>query len=154
MNPDDPINPTNGSSLPALGPYSDADFKRSIRSALRLVLIALAVGVPLVWWKLGWQSAALLAVGGLISGTGLFEWLRVMSALMERMDVSSGAPAGGRSATRVLLSFFLRLGVALALLYGSLKLLDGSVYALIGGLTLGVAALLIEGLRLVKSWAT
>jgi hypothetical protein len=52
----------------------------------------------------------------------------------------------------VLIAFFLRLGIALALLYGSLKLLDGSVYALIGGLALGVAALSIEGLRLIKSW--
>jgi hypothetical protein len=154
MNSDEPTNLTDPASAPALNPYSDADFKRSIWSALRLVLIALAVGVPLLWWKLGWQSAALLAMGGLISGTGLFEWLRVMSALMERMDQDGKATVRGKSMTRVLLSFFLRLGVALALLYGSLKLLDGSVYALVGGLTLGVAALLIEGLRLVKRWAT
>src|SRR5450631_3979653 len=55
--------------------YTDEDFKRTIWSALRLVAIAVAVGVPLLWWKLGWQSAALLAIGALISGSGLFEWL-------------------------------------------------------------------------------
>ena len=145
------MNSTND-SLPDLDTFSDADFKRSIRSALRLVLIALAVGVPLLWWKLGWQSAALLAVGGLISGTGLFEWLHLMSALMARMDAGGKPPSRGGSMARILIGFFLRLAVAVALLYGSLKFLHGSVYALIAGLALGVASLLIEGLRLLKSW--
>ena len=145
------MNSTND-SLPDLDTFSDADFKRSIRSALRLVLIALAAGVPLLWWKLGWQSAALLAVGGLISGTGLFEWLHLMSALMARMDAGGKPPTRGGSMARILIGFFLRLAVAVALLYGSLKFLHGSVYALIAGLALGVASLMIEGLRLLKSW--
>jgi hypothetical protein len=145
------MNSTNDSP-PDLDTFSDADFKRSIRSALRLVLIALAIGVPLLWWKLGWQSAALLAVGGLISGTGLFEWLHLMSALMARMDAGGRPPTREGSIARVLVGFFLRLAVAVALLYGSLKFLHGSVYALIAGLALGVASLLIEGLRLLKSW--
>ena len=145
------MNSTND-TLPSLDSFSDADFKRSIWSALRLILIALAIGVPLLWWKLGWQSAALLAVGGLISGTGLFEWLHLMSALMARMEAGGKPPTRGGSMARVLVGFFLRLAVAVALLYGSLKFLHGSVYALIAGLALGVASLLIEGLRLLKSW--
>jgi hypothetical protein len=132
--------------------YSDDDFKRSIWSALRLIAIAVVIGVPLLWWKLGWQSAVLLAVGAVISGSGLFEWLRLMVALMARMDSGGATPAPVRPLAPVLIGFFLRLGLALALLYGSLNLLDGSVYALIGGLALGVAALSIEGLRLIKSW--
>lgn len=145
------MNLTN-SSLPGASTFSDADFKRTIRSALRLVLIALAVGIPLVWWKLGWQSAALLAVGGLISGSGIFEWLRLMIALMARMDAGGEVPAPVRPMAPVLIGFFLRLAVALVLLYVSLKFLHGSVFALIAGLALGVAALSIEGLRLLKSW--
>jgi hypothetical protein len=39
-----------------------------------------------------------------------------------------------------------------ALLYGSLKFLHGSVIALVAGLALGVAGLSFEGLRLVKNW--
>jgi hypothetical protein len=132
--------------------YSDDDFKRSIWSALRMIAIAVVIGVPLLWWKLGWQSAVLLAVGAVISGSGLFEWLRLMVALMARMDSGGATPVTVRPLAPVLMGFFLRLGLALALLYGSLKLLDGSVYALIGGLALGVAALSIEGLRLIKSW--
>jgi hypothetical protein len=145
-------NPTNGGGFPGLSGFSDADFQRAIWAALRLVGIAALLGVPLLWWKLGWQSAALLAVGALISGTGVFEWLRLMTALMVRMDVNGPEPARVRPLARVLIGFFLRLGGALALLYVSLKFLHGSVYALIAGLALGVVALTIEAVRLIKSW--
>jgi hypothetical protein len=132
--------------------YTDEDFKRTIWSALRLVAIAVVIGVPLLWWKLGWQSAALLLVGSLISGSGLYEWLRLMTALMVRMDAGGDTPAPVRPLAPVLIGFFLRLGVAVVLLYVSLKFLDGSVYALIAGIALGVVALSIEGLRLIGSW--
>ncbi|MGA2898572.1 MAG: hypothetical protein ABSE27_13390 [Acidobacteriaceae bacterium] len=143
---------TKGAGFPGFDSFSDADFKRTIRSALRLVGIALAVGVPVLWWKLGWPTAALFAVGGTISGTGLFEWLRLMTALMARMDSGGAEPVRVRPLAPVLIGFFLRLGVAVLLLYGSLKILHGSVLALFAGLALGVAALSIESLRLLKSW--
>jgi len=132
--------------------YTDEDFKRTIWNALRLVVIGVLVGIPLLWWKLGWQSAALLAVGALISGSSLFEWLRLMTAVMARMDLAGDEPANVRPMAPVLIGFFLRLALALVLLYVSLKFLPGSVYALIAGLALGIAALSFEGLRLVKSW--
>ena len=128
--------------------YTDADFKRTIWSALRLLTIITVVAVPLVWWKMGWPSAALLVVGAAISGSGLFEWLRLMSAVMVRMDGGGTA----RPMTMVLLGLFLRLAGAMVLLYVSLKFLNGSVYALAAGLALGVFALAVEGLRLMKAW--
>jgi hypothetical protein len=143
---------TNRGSFPGLDTFSDADFQRTIWTALRWMGIAMAVGLPLLWWKLGWQSAVLLLVGALISGSGVYEWLRLMTALMVRMDASQADSAPVRPLAPVLIGFFLRLGGALALLYVSLKFLHGSVYALIAGLALGVVALSIEGLRLVKSW--
>ncbi len=130
--------------------FSDADFRRTILSALRLLVIITVVAAPLVWWKAGWPSAALLLVGALISGSGLFEWLRLMTAVMVRMD--GGSPA--RPLGLVLTGFFVRLGLTIVLLYVSLKYLDGSVYALAGGLALGVFALSVEGLRLMKAWTT
>jgi hypothetical protein len=90
----------------------------------------------------------LLLVGAAISGSGLFEWLRLMSAVMARMDGGETA----RPMAMVLVGFFLRLGVALVLLYVSLKYLNGSVYALAAGLALGVFTLAVEGLRLMKAW--
>ncbi len=128
--------------------FTDADFKRTIWSALRLLAIVAAMAAPILCWKLGWQSAVLLLVGALISGSGLFEWLRLMTAVMVRMDAGEKAHPLGP----VLFGFFLRLGLTVLLLYVSLKILHGSVYALAGGLALGVFALTVEGLRLMKAW--
>jgi hypothetical protein len=127
---------------------TDADFKRTIWSALRLVVVVAVVAAPLVWWKMGWQSAVLLVVGAAISGSGLFEWLRLMTAVMVRMDGGEKARPMGL----VLFGFFLRLGLTVVVLYVSLKFLNGSVYALAAGLALGVFALTVEGLRLMKAW--
>ena len=128
--------------------FSDADFRRTILSALRLLVVITVVAAPLVWWKMGWQSAVLLLVGSLISGSGLFEWLRLMTAVMVRMDGGGKAKPMGL----ILFGFFLRLGLTVVLLYVSLKILNGSVYALAAGLALGVFALTVEGLRLMKAW--
>jgi hypothetical protein len=128
--------------------FTDDDSKRMIVRAIRLLVIVTAVTVPIVWWKLGWQTALLLAVGAAISGTGLWEWLRLMSAIMVRMD-GGGKP---RAMGTVLTGFFLRLALTLVVLYVSLKFLDGSVYALASGLAMGVFALSFEGLKLVRAW--
>ena len=128
--------------------FTDADFKQTMLRALRLLVVITIVAAPLVWWKMGWPSAALLLVGALISGSGLWEWLRLMTAVMVRMDDGGKARPMGM----VLTGFFLRLGLTVVLLYVSLKLLNGSVYALAAGLALGVFALSVEGLRLMKAW--
>jgi hypothetical protein len=132
----------------ALESFSDEDFRRTMLRALRLLAIVAVVGALLLWWKLGWQSAALLAVGAVISASGLWEWLRLMSAVMARMDGGGTA----KPMAMLLLGFFIRLAATIALLYVSLKVLNGSVYALAAGLALGVFALTVEGLRLVKAW--
>ena len=63
------------------------------------------------------------------------------------MGVRTARPMG-----LVLTAFFLRLGGTLVVLYVSLKYLNGSVWALAAGLALGVFALTVEGLRLMKAW--
>jgi hypothetical protein len=128
--------------------FTDADFRRTMWSALRLSAVITVVAAPLICWKMGWQSAVLLLVGALISGSGLYEWLRLMTAVMVRMDDGGKARPMGM----VLAGFFLRLGLTVVLLYVSLKVLNGSVYALAAGLALGVFALTVEGLRLMKAW--
>jgi len=132
----------------ALKNYSDEDVRRTVMNALRLVIIATVIAVPLVWWKFGWSTALLLVVGAAISGSGLWEWRKLMTSMMAYMDAGGEAKPIGP----VLAGFFLRLGLAIAVLYVSLKFLDGSVYALAVGLGLGVLALTIEALRLVKAW--
>jgi hypothetical protein len=135
-------------------PFTDADFRRTMLSALRLLTILAVILAALVGWKLGWQSAALLIIGAAISGAGLWDWLRLMTAVMVHMDAASDAEATKkvRPLGMLLVNFFLRLGLTVAVLYVSLKLLHGSVYALAGGLVLGVFALSVEGIRLMKAW--
>ncbi len=128
--------------------FTDDDFRRTMLRTLRLMAIVTVVALPLVWWRLGWQSAVLLLVGSVISGSGLWEWLRLMTAVMARMDGGGEARPMGL----VLAGFFLRLGLTIVILYVSLKFLDGSVYALAAGIGLGIFALSFEALRLVKAW--
>ena len=155
-----------------LSEFSDADFRATILRALRLLLLLTLAALPLIGWKLGWRSAALLVVGAGISASGLWEWLRLLTAVMRRMDASMGTGTGtgtdanqaasnsSVSAARppmrpmalVFFGFFVRLVLVVAVLYGSLKLLQGSVVAIAVGLGLGVVSLTIEGLRLVKAW--
>jgi hypothetical protein len=115
---------------------------------LRLLAVLTVVGMGLVWWKMGWQSAVFLLIGAAISGTGLWEWMRLMSAVMARMDAGGKARPMGM----VLTGFFLRLGLAIVVLYVSLKFLNGSVIALAVGLGLGIASLTFEAIRMARAW--
>ena len=138
-------------NLPDAASYTDDDFRRLILRAMRLATILALVGAAGVWLKLGWRSAILLLVGAVISTSGLWEWLRLMTAVMARMDANETVKKG-RSLGLVLAGFFMRLGLTLVALYVSLKFLDGSVYALAAGLGLGVFALAFEGARLARVW--
>ena len=128
--------------------FTDADARATMLRAIRLLAIMAAIAAPLVLWKLGWRSAVLLLVGAAISGSGLWEWTKLMAAVMTRME-SGGR---GRPMGLVLTGFFLRLGLSVALLYVSLKFLNGSVIALAVGLGMGVIALTFEAIKLVRTW--
>jgi hypothetical protein len=128
--------------------YSDEDVRRSVLTAIKVVVAITVVAVPLICWKAGWRSGLLFLVGAGISGSSLWEWRKLMTRMMAYMDAGGVA----KPMAPVLVGFFLRLGAAVAILYVSLKYLDGSVYALAAGLVMGVFALTIEALRLVKAW--
>ncbi len=129
--------------------FTENDLKLTLGRSMRTVGILAAVGIPVTWLAAGWQSALLFLVGAVIAGTGIFEWQRLMMAVLSRFN-AGGTP---RPIVPVLLWFFLRLGIAAALLYGSLRGLSGSVYALCAGLGLAVVALMIEAIRLLRSWS-
>ena len=128
--------------------FTDADVRSTLVRTLRLLAVLTVVGMGIVGWKLGWQSAVFLLVGAAISGTGLWEWMRLMSAVMARMDTGAEAKPMGL----VLTGFFLRLGLTIALLYVSLKFLNGSVIALAVGLGLGIASLTFEAIKMARAW--
>jgi hypothetical protein len=128
--------------------FTDADVRATLVRTLRLLAVLTLIGMALVGWKLGWRSAVLLLVGAAMSGSGLWEWMRLMSAVMARMDAGRKASPMGL----VLTGFFLRLGLAIGVLYVSLKYLNGSVIALAVGLGLGIASLTFEAIRMARAW--
>lgn len=134
--------------------FSDADAAGVIERSVRLVLVFAAVGAVICWRRGGWQSATLLLVGAAISASGLWEWKRLMAALMVRMEPAAGEHMVGARRPSIgfaLVGFFLRLFVVLAVLYGSLNYLNGSVLGLAAGLLMGVVALTLESLRLLRN---
>ena len=77
-----------------------------------------------------------------------------MTALMIRMEPLEGEHIVGARRPSIgfaLFGFFLRLFVVVAVLYVSLRYLNGSALALVAGLAMGVFALTVEGLRLLRS---
>jgi hypothetical protein len=125
---------------------TDADVRNAMLAAIRLLAVFTVVAAALFWWRSNWQSAVLLLVGAAISSTSLWEWLRLMTAINERMD-AGGTP---RPMGMILFGFFARLALTLVVLYGSLKYLHGTVLALAAGLGLGLVSLCIEAFKLLK----
>lgn len=117
---------------------------------MRIVVVLACIAAPLFWWKGGWQSALFVFVGAAISASGLWEWRRLMSAIGVRMDLE-GKEGKKPSMAPILIGFFLRLGLTLVVLYVTLKYLEGSALALAAGLAMGVAALTIEGVRMLRA---
>jgi hypothetical protein len=136
--------------------FTDADVRATLVRTLRLLAVLTVLGMALVGWKLGWRSALLLLVGAAISGSGLWEWMRLMSAVMARMDAGGLDPEKRGAAAHpmglVLTGFFVRLGLSLVVLYVSLKYLNGSVIALAVGLGLGIASLTFEAIKMARAW--
>jgi hypothetical protein len=128
--------------------FTDADFRQTMLAAMRLLAVFAVIAAAIFWWFKGWPSAALELVGAAISAASLWEWLRLMIAVNQRMD----AGATPRPMGMILFGFVLRLILTVVVLYGSLKLLHGTAFALLAGLGLGVLSLTIEALRLVKRW--
>jgi hypothetical protein len=125
---------------------TDADVRNAMLAAIRLLLMLSAAAAALFWGRSGWQSALLLVVGAAISATSLWEWLRLLTAINQRMDGGQNPRPMGM----ILFGFFARLGLTLAVLYGSLRFLHGTVLALAAGLGLGLLSLSVEALRLLK----
>src|SRR6202012_458918 len=131
--------------------FSDQDLRNVFNRALRTIIIALLIGSPIIWFAWGWRSMLLFVVGGVIAATGILEWRQLMAAILVRLDTASsqGPP---RPVGPVVFWFFLRLAAAAGLLYVCPRGLDGKVAALILGIALAVAALLVEALRLFRGW--
>lgn len=131
---------------PQVEGIGDNDLRLMLKRALRLVAVLAAVLFAVLTFTMGWRSGAMLLVGALISWTGIWEWRKLTTVVFARLDNQEPA----RPAGRTVVMFFLRLGLAGGILYVSLRFLNGSVYALVAGLCLAVAALSVEALRVLR----
>ena len=127
---------------------TDDDLRGTMLASLRLLAWLCAVATAGFWWKGGWRSGALVVIGSVISAASLWEWMRLMAFVNRQMDAGGTASPMGA----VLAGFFGRLALTLVVLYGSLKYLHGSVFALALGIGLGLFSLTIQALRLLKRW--
>jgi hypothetical protein len=131
--------------------FSDQDLRLVMNRALRSVLIAIVVGIPIIWLAWGWRSAVLFLVGGAIAATGILEWRQLMGAVLIRLD--TGGSQTQKPLGPVLFWFFIRLVAAAGVLYVSLRSLDGKVVALLLGIALALIALFIEAIRVFRGWS-
>ncbi|MGD0801108.1 MAG: hypothetical protein ABR906_07325 [Terracidiphilus sp.] len=120
----------------------EALLKRAIRNTL---ILGLAPALVLLL-AAGWRDAAMLTTGALISAASIFEWLRLVRLMNARMRKQKAQ----RGAILVIAFFLLRLIFFAAVIYGSLKCFQGSPIALLCGLSLAVATLMWEGLRMLR----
>jgi hypothetical protein len=125
---------------------SDNDLRRMLGRSMRLVAIFAPILFLVFTFSMGWRSGLLLLAGAVISWTGIYEWRSLAMAIFAQLD--NQQPPGAMRRTLVL--FFIRLGLAVVILYVSLRFLNGNVYALVAGLGLAVLALSIEAVRLLR----
>ena len=136
--------------MPEENPFvalTDADLKAALFRAIRTVGILALVSVPVILFFSGWKSACLFLVGAAISAAGVYESQRLVALVNAKLDDQKSP----RSTSAVLALFFLRLTIAGAVLYVSLRCLNGSAYAIIAGLALAVVALSFEVVRLARA---
>lgn len=125
--------------------FTEDDIRRTLRRSLLLAAAITLVATPILWIWQGWQTWLMFLVGAVISATGIFEWIQLLSAMMSRMEEGrTPTPMG-----RVLGMFFLRLALAGLLLYATLTSLNGSIYALLAGLAVSLLCLSVESIRLM-----
>ena len=126
---------------------TDADVRNTMLAAIRLLAILSAVAAALFWWRSGWPSALLLVVGAAISSTSLWEWLRLMTAINERMD----AGATPRPMGMILFGFFAPAwGLPWWFSMLVLSICTERFWLSLAGLGLGLISLSIEAFRLLK----
>jgi hypothetical protein len=133
--------------IPSIANLSEEALDGLLKRAVRNTALLGAIPAVILLIASGWRNAAMLMTGALISAASLFEWQRLVRLMNTKMKAQK-APRGAGLA----IAFFLvRLLIFVAVIYGSLKCFQGSVIALMCGLSLAVVTLMWEALRMLKN---
>jgi small-conductance mechanosensitive channel len=117
------------------------NFYRSVLRRLFLAMAALAlVLTPAIWIRYGAAQACGFLLGSVVAIANFYWLRRTVEALGHAFAATGRKPSSARVITRFLLRYVL---IALAA-YVILKRSPASLYGLIAGLSLPVAAILIE----------
>jgi len=133
--------------IPQLGNLSEEDLDALLKRSVRNTVILGLIPALILLIASGWRNAAMMLTGALISAASLLEWqrlARLMSARMKRQQAPRGAALA-------IAFFLLRLLIFAGVIYGSLKCFQGSVIALVCGLSLAVVTLMGEALRMLRN---
>jgi hypothetical protein len=133
--------------IPAIANLSEEDLDALLKRSVRNTIILGLVPALVLLIASGWRNAAMLLTGALISAASLLEWqrlARLMNARMKRKQAPRGA-------ILAVVFFLLRLLIFAGVIYGSLKCFQGSVIALVCGLSLAVVTLMWEALRMLRN---
>ena len=134
-------------SLEAPSDMTDEDLFTVLRRSQHTIVVLGVLVAVIFWLAAGWQSGVLALAGAAISWTGILEWRSLTVAVFSRLDKKQQP----RPASRTVVMFFVRLAAVGAILYVSLRFLNGTVYALIAGIGLAVVALSFHALRLLRT---
>jgi ATP synthase I chain len=126
--------------------FTDADLTAALLRAVRSIAMLALIGALVIWIISGWQTAALFVIGALLSAAGVYESRRLIAIVNAKLDRQKTSGSSGLVVTM----FLLRLAIAAAVLYASLKCLHGSVYGMIAGLSLAIVALSLEVIKLTR----
>jgi hypothetical protein len=122
------------------------DVATMLRRTVQVTAIAGAGIALFLWIGLGWQTAALFAVGAAISVASIYEWGRLIRIFNAAMD-GGKTPRGTGVVVALFLVRMIVFGVAI---YGSLKCFQGSPIALICGLGLALLGLVWQSIGLIR----
>jgi hypothetical protein len=125
---------------------TDEGLQALLQRAMRITLILGLLVSLVLTLSSGWRNGAMFLTGALISAASILEWQRLVRLINARMK-NQKTPGG---AILVIGFFLLRLFFFAAAIYGSLRCFQGSPIALVCGLSLSVATLTWEGLRLLR----
>jgi hypothetical protein len=127
--------------MPGLpGDAAEAVYSGALKRIQRYMLV-LAILLPgAAWWRFGWRTALGLTCGCAVAYLS-FQWLKGGVEGLTDHIVDSGEAQSGKG---IVLRFFLRYVLMALAAYGILTVSPASLYGLLAGLFLPVAAIACE----------